>query len=752
MHHASSSHCSLPPPSWFGASPTTIGGATEGVVIQRWLQLMMYNKMFGIRLRFAAETVADGVAGLGVGGIILPVVVVADVASSMTGMQKQTKTQCVCEIEDHAQKKNWDVPAYGTGNGQKQTTIQQKRSLDQTRKNNRREIRKKTQRQSAKEEEKVEANSTYQRYVSISASQRVKLKFNNKSVPKIIKVRFYLFYFKSVGAGMIPLQIGRFYGNLGKFDVLLDLFTEFIIYVSLRMVLLGMRLSCCTSNREISNRMDIDQPPDRIMTYDGLESCILNANNSYEDESVASKGDGCPTDSPSSCCSSNNPSGSFFSQWSMMKRDEHEWDYAVKFTDVDVMKEKFAKLLLGEDTTGGRNGVSPALALSNAITNLAGTVFGELWKLEPLPDEKKNKWRRELDWLLSPTNYMVQLIPAKQCGPDGRTIEIMTPKARGDVHLNLPALQKLDSMLLETLDSMTETEFWYDEGGSRAEGRSKRWWLPAPQVPVGGLSDIQRKKLHNQAKLVLQIFKAAKSINETILLEMPIPKIISDVLPKSGKESLGEDLYRILNRGSSSACDMLNSLSLKSENSALDAINRLEAAIYAWKDKIDEHDSGKSPARTSWSCKDTVSELDKIELLITRAESLSREIKTRFPDLPQRFLDVMKIQYGKDVAHAIIEAYSRVLGNLAFSILTRIGDISQEDVLSDPNASMATNSTQGVNSTGSLNIKTRHALIDKMDSTEGKLSSLKTEAASYTATPSTSSGCCLGKEAYLDTP
>lgn len=216
--------------------------------------------------------------------------------------------------------------------------------------------------------------------------------------------------------------------------------------------------------------MDFDQPPDRIMTYNGLESCIQNAN-SYEDESSStSKGYGCPPDSPdediSSCCSSNNPSSSFFSQWSMMKRDEHgldEWEYSespkiltpnenpsytINYSDVEVMKEKFAKLLLGEDTTGGRNGVSAALALSNAITNLAGTVFGELWKLEPLAEEKKNKWRREMDWLLSPTNYMVQLIPAKQSGADGRTLEIMTPKARGDVHLNLPALRKLDSMLL----------------------------------------------------------------------------------------------------------------------------------------------------------------------------------------------------------------------------------------------------------------------------------------------------------------
>lgn len=34
--------------------------------------------------------------------------------------------------------------------------------------------------------------------------------------------------------------------------------------------------------------------------------------------------------------------------------------------------ERFAKLLLGEDMSGGGKGVSSALALSNAITNLAG--------------------------------------------------------------------------------------------------------------------------------------------------------------------------------------------------------------------------------------------------------------------------------------------------------------------------------------------------------------------------------------------
>lgn len=40
-----------------------------------------------------------------------------------------------------------------------------------------------------------------------------------------------------------------------------------------------------------------------------------------------------------------------------------------------MLKEKFSKLLLGEDMSGGGKGVSSALALSNAITNLAGSKF-----------------------------------------------------------------------------------------------------------------------------------------------------------------------------------------------------------------------------------------------------------------------------------------------------------------------------------------------------------------------------------------
>ncbi|MFQ6666579.1 hypothetical protein Gotur_032877 [Gossypium turneri] len=478
------------------------------------------------------------------------------------------------------------------------------------------------------------------------------------------------------------------------------------------------------------------------MTYNGLESCIIN-NQSYENESRTSRGDGCASDSLdddfSSCSSSKDAFGSFSSKW--MKRDEQgsdEWElsespehfyvkekpaYSIQSSDVETMKENFAKLLLGEDITGGRKGVSTALALSNAITNLAASIFGELWKLEPLAEERKNKWRREMDWLLSPTNYMVELVPAKQNGANGRTMEIMTPKARADIHMNLPALQKLDSMLIETLESMVNAQFYYAEVGSRAEGRnksareSKRWWLPLPQVPKTGLSDTERQKLQCKGKVVYQVFKAAASINENVLLEMPLPSIIRDALPKSGKASLGDDLYKFLTLESSSVDEMLISLNLKSENNALEVINRLEAAVFAWKGRLTEQASGKSPVRKSWSfIKDPISEMDKMELLVDRAEALLHQIKSAYPNLPQTFLDASKIQYGKDVGHSILEAYSRVLKNLAFSIMCRMGEILQEDSLCNPNSVVATWCFPGIN-VG--NPRHSHSLSDVMSKVEG---------------------------------
>jgi hypothetical protein len=117
---------------------------------------------------------------------------------------------------------------------------------------------------------------------------------------------------------------------------------------------------------------------------------------------------------------------------------------------------------------------------------------------------------------------------------------------------------------------------------------------------------------------------------------------------QSGKANLGEELYKVLTADSNTAEEMLNSLDLKSEHSALEAVNKLEAAIFAWKERVTAQVSGRSPVRTSWSfVKDPVSEFDKMESLLDSAESLLQLLKSRYPNLPQTFLDSTKVQYGK---------------------------------------------------------------------------------------------------------
>ncbi|KAG9157877.1 hypothetical protein Leryth_000049 [Lithospermum erythrorhizon] len=93
-------------------------------------------------------------------------------------------------------------------------------------------------------------------------------------------------------------------------------------------------------------------------------------------------------------------------------------------SEIEMMKERFAKLLLGEDMSGCGNGVCTALALSNAITNLCASIFGQIWRLVPLPVEKKLMWRREIEWLISISDHIVELIPSLQTFPDGSKIEV----------------------------------------------------------------------------------------------------------------------------------------------------------------------------------------------------------------------------------------------------------------------------------------------------------------------------------------
>uniref|UniRef100_A0A7N0UZE6 PRONE domain-containing protein n=1 Tax=Kalanchoe fedtschenkoi TaxID=63787 RepID=A0A7N0UZE6_KALFE len=364
-----------------------------------------------------------------------------------------------------------------------------------------------------------------------------------------------------------------------------------------------------------------------------------------------------------------------------------------KLTEVEMMKERFAKLLLGEDMSGGGKGVCTALAISNAITNLSATVFGNLWRLEPLEEQKKAMWCREMEWMLCVSDSIVELVPSIQQLPSGGAYEIMATRPRSDLCANLPALKKLDEMLLGILDSFRGVEFSYvdpgmclsegneGDGGSSGARRSVRqeekWWLPCPQVPENGLSEKERKRLQDCRDCTSQILKAAMAINSSVLAEMEIPSSYLEALPKSVKACLGDIIYRYITADHFVPECLIDCLNLSSEHQTLEIVNRIEAAVHLWKRKDLKKLTSVKSQKFSLGGKvmSLVSDGDKNHLLADRAETLLRTLRLRFPSLPQTSLDMNKIQYNKDVGQAILESYSRVMESLAFNIMARIDDV-----------------------------------------------------------------------------
>ncbi|CAL9147008.1 unnamed protein product [Musa hybrid cultivar] len=118
---------------------------------------------------------------------------------------------------------------------------------------------------------------------------------------------------------------------------------------------------------------------------------------------------------------------------------------------------------------------------------------------------------------------------------------------------------------------------------------------------------------------------------------LPIPSVIEDTLPKasihisiilllntflkqSGKASLGVDTHRAIAAESIPVEEVLLSLNMEAEHSVLDMVNRLEGAIFAWKQKISDQIMKKSPIRYLWSLvKENGSQVEKM------AGSLFRE-------------------------------------------------------------------------------------------------------------------------------
>ncbi|KAE8669938.1 Rop guanine nucleotide exchange factor 1 [Hibiscus syriacus] len=381
--------------------------------------------------------------------------------------------------------------------------------------------------------------------------------------------------------------------------------------------------------------------------------------------------------------------------------DEKIEKHHADLSGIEMMKERFAKLLLGEDMSGGGKGVCTALAISNAITNLSATVFGELWRLKPLAPPKKAMWRREMEWLLCVSDSIVELVPSIQNFPGGGTYEVMVPRPRSDLYINLPAVKKLDEILVTMLDGFCETEFWYVDrgivvgdggdcvaysssvsGGRPSIRQEEKWWLPCPKVPPNGLSEDARKKLQQCRDSTNQILKAAMAINNSVLAEMEIPTAYLETLPKNGKSCLGDIIYRYITADCFSPECLPGCLDLSTEHHALEIVNRIEAAVHVWKQRDQrKHMNRMKGKHSSWGGKvrSLMSDSEKNNFLSRRAETLLQSLRVRFPGLPQTALDMNKIQYNKDVGQSILESYSRVLESLAFNIMARIDDVLYVD-------------------------------------------------------------------------
>ncbi|KAJ6679679.1 ROP GUANINE NUCLEOTIDE EXCHANGE FACTOR 1 [Salix purpurea] len=338
--------------------------------------------------------------------------------------------------------------------------------------------------------------------------------------------------------------------------------------------------------------------------------------------------------------------------------------------ELELMKERFSKLLLGEDMSGSGKGVCTAVTISNSVTNLYATVFGQSLRLEPLKPEKKLMWKREMDCLLSICDYIVEFIPKSQILRDGTALEVMESRPRSDIYINLPALRKLDAMLMEVLDSFQDAEFCV---------RRRNGGCQSHVFPSNGLSEESRKHLRHKRDCAYQIHKASMAINSSILAEMEIPDTYIASLPKSGRASLGDTIYRNMYTADKfSPGNLLDCLNLASEHEALELADRVEASMYTWRRK-----ACLSHSKSSWNMvKDLMSDndrTDKNHILAERAETLLFCLKQRYPELSQTSLDTCKIQYNQDVGQAILESYSRVLEGLAFNIVAWIEDVLCED-------------------------------------------------------------------------
>lgn len=54
-------------------------------------------------------------------------------------------------------------------------------------------------------------------------------------------------------------------------------------------------------------------------------------------------------------------------------------------------------------------------------------MFGEQRRLQPMAADQKGRWKKEIDWLLSVTDHIVEFVPSQQVSENGTCMEVRNP-------------------------------------------------------------------------------------------------------------------------------------------------------------------------------------------------------------------------------------------------------------------------------------------------------------------------------------
>jgi hypothetical protein len=70
-------------------------------------------------------------------------------------------------------------------------------------------------------------------------------------------------------------------------------------------------------------------------------------------------------------------------------------------------------------------------------------VFGEQRKLEPMAADRKARWKREVGWLLSVADHIVEFVAKKQVLDNGTEMEVRRPHLHCHCHSQIDPLPLL---------------------------------------------------------------------------------------------------------------------------------------------------------------------------------------------------------------------------------------------------------------------------------------------------------------------